>query len=349
VLVVGALFLLGVLAEVPGLNGPWYWKWNWRDLEVVRTLRLLAFFSAPLLAYAYLLRRWSCQPAVALSAHEAARIVTGLAICAASFPLAAVSALPRTWWSAVKIVRSDGATGYFTDAMKIASLSDFLANFATLARAPHSVTHPPGPILFWLLCIRLVGDRFAPLLGCLLIGLGVGLGVAVLYEFAGLWTTERHTRLGPCFLYALLPGPIVFLPELDQLYPMLSMSSLLFWDGALKQRRWVVGWLGLTLFLASFMAYNLLTMGAPMLLYALVVLHRERWTSVALHRCAVAALGVLSVGCGAYGLLWVVTSFDPIASLREASRHMESSPLNSAGHIGLACSSTSTTSCSLAA
>ena len=55
VLAVGGLFAAGILLRIDALNGPWYWKWPWRDLGL---LRGAAFLAIPLIPFAMAVRRF---------------------------------------------------------------------------------------------------------------------------------------------------------------------------------------------------------------------------------------------------------------------------------------------------
>lgn len=305
-LLCGALFSLAIVAEVPHVNGPAYWAWPYRRLDFGRALEL---FAAPLLVYGYLAQRWGSQRAITQS--EARRLLFGLVACSLLAMGAGLYMRPKALSFTVTFVQHPGATGYFTDALKIDRLTDFLRDYHALQRAPHSVTHPPGPVLFWWLCIRLAGDTQGVLLGTALLALGASLGSLPLYAFGKLWTEERWLRLAPCFLWVLLPGLIANLPELDQVYPILSMLSLLSFHRALQGSVRASIVLGLWLFAITFTAYNLLTIGAAML--ALVALRSRDWRR--LGRPLGYALGT----CLALNaLLWLTTGYDPVKTFLHA-------------------------------
>jgi hypothetical protein len=103
------------------------------------------------------------------------------------------------------------------------------------------MTHPPGPILFYYAFFKLLGPRTGALIGGCVVGLLGSAGAVVMYMFAGLWTSDRRTRLTASAFYALLPALTVFFPEFDQAYPLFSMLLILFWVRALRfhGRRWL--------------------------------------------------------------------------------------------------------------
>src|SRR5207249_5970498 len=111
------------------------------------------------------------------------------------------------------------------------------------------------------------------------VGVNGSCGVLAIFKFAGLWTSDPRERLTASALYALLPALTVFLPELDQVYPILSMLMILFWVQALRAApgAWRQAlYLGAALFAAAFFAYNLLATGVFLACYALYWLWRER-------------------------------------------------------------------------
>lgn len=318
VLVLGMLFLAAVLLQIPGLNGPWYWRWTWRQLPL---LRAGVCFGVPLLAYGVLLWRWTRMPRP-LEAAKVLPFVGGLVVCAALFQIAGTLTDPRGFALLEQIVLSPTATSYYTDAAKITDVAGWLADFHRTKLSFHSSTHPPGPILYYYLCIQLFGARWAPLIGSSLLGLLSCLGVALVYLLAGLWTADRYARLGSCFLYALLPALVLFFPEFDQVYPLISMLMLILWDRALLRSAIASVWLGLWIFFASFMAYNLSAMLIPMALYAFWVLQQARWTRAAVRATVQAGLGALFVAAAAHALLFEATSFSAISSLQR-SLHLQ--------------------------
>jgi hypothetical protein len=317
VLAVGTLFALAILTEIPHFNGPDYWQWPWRTLSYDRAA---VHFAAPLLFLVYLLRTWWSSPD--LTSKRAGWLVAGLVGCSMLFQYASLHADRRGRRVIPEIVNNTGVTSYFTDAQNIEDLSTWLPNFANLELEHHSETHPPGPILFWYTCIQLFGERHAPLGGAILIGMLASLGVALIYLLGSLWTPDRSARIGPCFLFALLPSILGFVPELDQVYPVGSMAMLIFWHKAFERRRAAI-WLGLTLFAVSLMAYNFVTLGAMMVLYALLRLHREHWNKAAFHRVALASGIAIGVALTAHVLLWAATSYHAIDSLRASLETQE--------------------------
>jgi hypothetical protein len=219
------------------------------------------------------------------------------------------------------IVVSPDATGYFNDALAIDHLIPWLSHFHEMSLHIHSATHPPGPILFYYVFLRLFGQPAGAVLGGCAVGLMGSFGVLGMYRFAALWTRDVRTRFLASAIYALLPALILFLPEFDQIYPLASMLMISLWIGALTVPRRAITdaiLFGALLALALFFAYNLL-MVLPFLAYfGLYWLWRRRgqraaWVTL-LRTCAIG----FGVTIGLYLALWYFTGFDPIATFRSA-------------------------------
>ena len=60
---------------------------------------------------------------------------------------------------------------------------------------------------------KLLGPDTGALIGGCVVGLLASLGVVTMYQFAGLWTPDRRTRLIASAFYALMPSLTVFFPN----------------------------------------------------------------------------------------------------------------------------------------
>jgi hypothetical protein len=303
----GAAFCVALFLELPGLNGTWYWQWPWRSLDIINTV---AVFAAPLLVLGLVASLWSrAQP----SAADARVLVCGLVVCEVLLQWARVRAEPGGWAWLQAIVQSRHATSYYTDAARIEDVGAFLRDFSWKPLEHHSSTHPPGPVLYYWVFVRLFGPEPAALIGGALIGVLASLGVAVAYAFAGLWTTEPARRLGACFMYALMPALAAVLPSFDQLYPMLTMCAMLAWRRALE-RPWAAVALGLLAFGMTTLAYQFLLLAIPFALYAMVELRARGWEPklrIAIVRATAIAFGVW---LAANVLVTFATPFNPAES-----------------------------------
>ena len=314
VVLVGVAFSAGVLLELGPLNGipeMSKWEWPWRHLGVIKTA--LAFL-APFLAICWVVRR---------SEKNAARLrvwllLTVLVLSNFGLQVGGVLADPRGFGLFEKIVASPKATSYYTDALAIGSVPQFLSAFHQLKLHNHASTHPPGPILFYYVFVQLFGPSAGALIGGCAVGLAGSLGILVLYRFAGLWTRDERTRILASAFYALLPALVVFFPEFDQSYPILAMLMIILWAKALAPSARHACYLGAILFVTFFFVYNLVAAGAFLAFYAMYWLWRERGRTSAYVTLLTASTLAWSVCVGLYVALWGVTGYNPIAAFRHA-------------------------------
>ena len=322
ILAVGLAFGLGVIYELNPLNGLaslTKWGWPWQDLG---TIQMSLALVTPFLLIAGVV--WSVD-------RTPSKVpmwfwLTALVIANFCLQLFSVLADPRGPERIMQIVASADATSYFTDALSIQHLGQWMAQFDRATLHGHSATHPAGPILFYYFFIQWFGKDAGALLGGCAVGLAASFGVVMMYHFAGLWTGERRVRLLASAFYALVPGLTVFFPELDQVYPIFSMLIIFTFVKALSAAeawyKYAIA-LGLAFFLATFFAYNLLTVAAFLVYYSLYWLWRERGNGAAVLNVARAAATGLIVTVSIYGLLWAVTGYNALAALRHSMAAQE--------------------------
>jgi hypothetical protein len=313
VLVFGLAFCLAVAVELGGTTPEGtlqltHWT-PWRDLGIFRTSAIL---FPPFLLIAWVVWRTEKKD------HPVPLLA---ALVAASLGLQALSMLadPRGFDLIRRIVISPGATSYFTDAVQIGGLRDWLQHFHQLRLGFHSSTHPAGPVLFYYAYVKLFGASAAPMLGGWTVGLLASAGVPVLYRFSALWTEDARTRLTACTLYVLLPAVTLFFPEFDQVYPLLTMGLAIFWVKALHEPgfgSWIVA--GAILFLTTFLAYNLLLFGAFPVYYGLYWIWRAENRREARQVLARGTAIVLGTVVALYAVLWAASGYNPIASLQRS-------------------------------
>lgn len=317
----GAAFLLGVLFEVDPLNGfaHWTaWKWPWRDdIDPLR----LAVFVAPALALIYSVLRRAESASEPEARHRAPLSLALLAVASFLMQFLSMLAEPRGLETLRQLVLSPLATSYYLDASAIHGLRDWLRNFDRLSLGFHSATHPPGPVLFYYVFFKVFGFSEGALIGGCAVGAAATLGVIAMYAFAGLWTRDPRTRLIVSAFYALVPALTVFFPEMDQVYPILAMLLILFWCRSLEGARTAdrnALYLGVTLFVTTFAAYNLLSVGAFFVYYAAWWLWRQGWTKPALLALArISAIAAITYA-GLQLLLSLATGYNAVASFRAA-------------------------------
>ena len=318
VLAIGLAFSLAILFRFGPLNGfPAFthWEWRWHNLGNLRTARALL---PPLLLILGVL--WRAEKGL-----SPARLRISLSLLVlANFLLQIFAILLQSpnLEMVREIVISENATGYYSYALRIQDLSQWILQFPQAVLMGHVATHPPGPILFYYLWIKLFGAGIAALLGGCAVGLTGSLGVLMVYWLAGLWTAAQRTLLLAAALYALLPSLTVFFPEFDQFYPVLSMSMVFFWVRALRKFGDThAACLGAVLFVATCFAYNLLAMGVFLAGYGLYWLWREGFARSAwtlLLRAAGIGLGLCA---GLHLVLWISTGYNAPAAFVSALRH----------------------------
>jgi len=242
-----------------------------------------------------------------------------LAVANFGLQVTGMMADPRGVGLISKIILSPLATSYFNDALQIQDISTWLSHFHQASLTLHAVSHPPGAIVFCWLMIKL----FGPVLGSWVCGCALGLagaaGVLVVYQFAGLWTGDPKSRLLASAIYALTPALVVFFPEFDQGYAVLSMYLMLLWSRTLAsvdsgkwQKHAIL--LGTVIFAASFFAYQILSIGVFLVFCALHWLHQHSFRLAVFPRLLGAAGVAFAVCACIYASLWLATGYNVIAS-----------------------------------
>lgn len=318
-----AAYAGGLLLQVPGFNGPWYWTWRWRDLDLIRSALP---FCVPL--FGLLLVRATFDVPDGLARPR--RLLIALAGAHFLSQLAGVMVDPAGFRLIGEIVRSANATSYYSDALKIQDLGDFLSRFHELDLNLHSSTHPPGPILYYWVWIRLLGPDAGAVVGGCALGAIAAAGVPAVYALAGLWTSKVRDRLSAALAYALTPASILFFPEFDQVYPLLTIALIYFWVKSLEERPDYAWAFGAALWVSTFFAYQLLTLGAFMALYTAYFLFRRDPSRPPRIRALAAGAIALGVWASLYALLYGLGGFRPLASFLHAlaaqdvhARHFE--------------------------
>ncbi len=308
VLAFGLAFSLAVLIELGGTTPEGtiqltHWT-PWRELSIFHTALVML---PPLPLIAWVLWRAGKDPT-----PPPAPLLCVLALASLALQALGLLADPRGLGMVSRIVQSP-ATGYFADAVPIRSILAWLQHFHEIPLRFHSQTHPPGPILFYYTFVKWFGESAASTAGGWTIGILTSAGVPVMYLFSGLWTKEVRPRLTAAAFYALIPALTLFFPEFDQAYPLLSMLLVICWMKGLETGKWQ--WsagAGAVLFLASFFAYNLLTMGSFLVLSA-IYWSRKRTAGPVLRAGGIA----LAVFAGLY-LTTLAPGYHPASALERS-------------------------------
>ena len=303
VFAVGLFFIAAIGLQIDGFNGPWYFKWPWHDFGIVRTAAMLALALPP---FYIALRKIERED---VGANDIAHVIAWLMIGNAILRYAHILCYDAGFAQLATIVESDMATSYFTDASAIRNLSTWLAGFPPSGLHLHSLTHPPGPILYYFAWIKLLGPDAGALAGGAALGVIATLSIPVFYAFSALWTQDRNLRLWSCLFYALTPATIFFFPEFDQVYPLFAMFTVLAWTHAVKGSRAGALAFGASLVACLFFAYNLLVIGAFLLMYTICELARCGWRAEALRNAATAAALAIATVVLTYTLFWLATGY----------------------------------------
>jgi hypothetical protein len=246
--------------------------------------------------------------------------------------------LGRIW----QIVVSPSCTSYFNEALRQRDNPEFMRTWPD--EQPRAVFHaqnkPAGPVLFYRILIAALGPAHdAPpgdyeaafirlaMVGGILVALLGALAVPATYAFLLAVTARREGSFAGASFLALMPGPVLFTPEFDQAFPLLTVAFLGTWIVALRRDR--LAWAcvcGAVLAVVLFITYIALVLGIAVVGLAVVAFLRSptRRTAARLALHAGTVLGA----CGAvFFTLWVATGYDAIGSFRAAmavqSVHLE--------------------------
>ena len=214
------------------------------------------------------------------------------------------------------IVQNPDATSYYTDAcgLSLFPLRQWMLNHPALMSrlSLHSQTKPPGPIVYWIGWIELLGvGRQTALAGGIALGVIGVLSIPATYLFLRLLTGDCAAGFCGASFLAACPGFVLFFPMFDPAYVLLSTSLISLWLLALRQdrARWSV-LLGAVVAFTCFVTFNVLVIGLFMLGLAAVV---ARPRVVMKH-------GLIALGSALVflAILWPAIGYDPIATFRSA-------------------------------
>lgn len=307
---VGVAFVIAVTLHAPYVNG-YIWVWDWREPPALSVY----FTCSPVLP----LLLWAVMKALDPTHRSPLPVLTALAVISFLFQVLALYGEEMSLVKIARIVWSPMATSYFTDASLIKDLSNWMKSFHYMDLNLHSITHPPGQILFYYIIIQIINIQAAAYVGGLFIGILASLGVFSVYQLTRLWGGEKRAALLAAANYAALPGLVIFFPEFDQVYPLLSMAMILLWVSALERPSTQSALaFGGVLSVALFFTYNILTVGAFIaLIWAIKFRNSYNKLELFYILCKQAAISISFV-LTFYFFLYILTGYDPIASFRRA-------------------------------
>jgi hypothetical protein len=277
VLATAAALMLGVLAilHVPGVTGPWFWRWLYRRLPPWPLYGALAAAAVPFFVGQVVHHRLRRRDATALALACVALACLGMKLA---------SVLPHTDPPSLAlieiIVENPDATSYYTDAAALRSAHaggarEWLPLYPQYmpALSLHSKTKAPGPILYWTGVIGTFGvGRTAAMAGGIGLGLLAVLSIPATYLLIRALTGLPDAAFAGASFMALCPGFVLFFPMFDATYPILTCALVGLWAGALERRdRRLAALLGVVLAFTCLVTFNVLVIGTFMALYPLVV------------------------------------------------------------------------------
>jgi hypothetical protein len=321
-MIVGFSGIMGaaLLLHAPGLNGPFYWQWQWRELPLARTILVTLLCVLPALTgqVAFHFRRIGVATTLVLTALTVVLLQLGLSgINTPVFDLTRIGA----------IVVDPGATTYFTDAAKLVDHESVLASYPELLETQlmfHSRTKPPGPVVFYVALIRWLGLNWTTAFtGALFLALAAAAAVPASYFFFRSMGASDAGAVHGAAGVALCTGPIVFFPQFDQAYMVFTCLFLGLWCVALKRDRAVLSAAcGGVLAVGLFFAYHLAVLGVFIVVSSLLWWDQDRstrrLTAIAKH-----AAITLAVVAAFYIGLWLMFSFNVLTTFEAAISNQE--------------------------
>ena len=301
--------------HVDGLNGPDYWDWSWRTMDGYRLFPAMLAAATPFFLAQYLHHRRSIGsftvPLLALMLSTLALQLTAVGIQKKPFGFERIT----------QRVMHPITTSYYTDATSFTSLNDWLQSFpdSLMSYHTHSRNKPPGPILYYVFLQRIFGvTPRAAAAGGLLVAVLAALSIPACYTLIKLSTEGNREAafFGASFL-ALCPGLLLFFPQFDQVYPILTCGLIGSWFLALRGDRLVCSVAyGALLSIVFFVSYSLLVLGFSLALYAVFFVRERPWQNgVIAVKHVFVALGTFA---GLYGVFWLFTGFDPVETFRQS-------------------------------
>ncbi|MCB9384698.1 MAG: hypothetical protein H6509_08785 [Bryobacterales bacterium] len=305
----GVLPALLVLAHAPGLNGTPYWPWRYGDatLGPIVAVAGLAFALAWAAAERY---RSSGRPGLPLALLAAVHVALILGFAALTDQGLAVVG---------ERIRHPDITSYHTEAARIDDVSGWLDHYDE--RLPqmigHTQTHPPGPILYYMLWNRWFGPEAGADAGGLFLALLSGLAIPLVYIAAKRATAEADSAFAAALAWTPLPAVILMLGAFDAVYPLFTLGLIALWtraawDGDLR----AAAGFGALLALALSFTHSFLVLGAFFALAGLAPLVSGEDRQGKLRRLLTAS----AVGAGVCVTLfvgaWAIWGYDHLAALR---------------------------------
>ncbi|WP_428939858.1 ArnT family glycosyltransferase [Fontivita pretiosa] len=322
-LLVAAAAIAALLLQVGWIIGPG-WVWFYRPLPAALVYPFFAAAAVPFFV-AQLLDRWR------RSLRWLAILL--LMVCCYAMKLAAVAfrgdvtEIPNPSLALVRItVENKYATSYYTDALAVSNvpLREWMALYPQLTPAMnlHTQSKPPGPVLYYVIFLKLLGDTpQAALIAGLVLGVIATFSIPATYLFLRhLLGDDESAFCGASFL-SLCPGFILFFPMFDPTYILFSTALIGCWYSALRDDRIKPSiLLGVVLGLMCLITFNVLVIGLFMVGMIFIVSPQRPMIlriGIAAKHAAIALLTTAAVLL----LLWISINYDPVATFISAWRN----------------------------
>lgn len=313
---IGLTWAALVSLHVDGANGPPYWRWHWQRLPFLPLYGLMALGAAPIIGAMIAFDRGAISKRVALMAFAASNFALQL-LGGSVFPGGLRSRI-------TEIVDHPSFTSYYTAAKGLTEgvtaqpFHDWIRSFPELMTTfpLHALTKPPGPVLYYWGWIEAVGPDFPVrgVAGCflgLLGALSIPLTYLVIRELVG----DSKAAVTGASLLALCPSLIIFLPQFDQAYMMVTCGLVVLLARTLRGQSIVNPiFFGALLSLGMFFTYSFAVLGVFLLGLTILELRSNRTATRTAAVGAGVALGtIVSIYTFLY-LAWGFRPFDTFAS-----------------------------------
>jgi len=165
-------------------------------------------------------------------------------------------------------------TSYFTDAAAFTQFTSWIRSYPELMPSfhLHSANKPPFPILFYVPFIKLFGYNLRAALvgGFAVAGLST-FSVPAVFMMTRRLAGSADAAFCAASFFALTPSMVLFMPQFDLVFPVLSCALIAVWASALAADRSTPAVaVGLLLVLITLVSYSLLVLGVFLALQALI-------------------------------------------------------------------------------
>lgn len=262
------LLLLGLIAGHSLVLG-YAKEWAWLGAnEHLGSGKIIYFFFALLfIAFVYLFVKKNIVKSQWL--FLALALIFGYSLIIILFSL-----YPEGLGRLTRIVSDKQAFSFYLDSFSITNLNQFLKNYieGLPALSVHSQVHPPGGISLCYL-LRFLGDKInldpALFVGLVVPFLGL-LTIFPLYFLSKELSSVYAAKIAVIF-YLLVPSALFFVPELDQMYPLLFTSVIALYLLGMRRDKAVYFLLGgLILALGFFFSFLFIVIPLPIFIIWLI-------------------------------------------------------------------------------